>query len=104
MIWTAAIGVLRLPKILGAPRFQEVEMKRLFSGAGSLLFLGAAVFGQTAPPPPSFEAADVRTGQPTQNAAMRSSFSRGRYELHNASMVDLISTAYDMESESVYGG
>jgi uncharacterized protein (TIGR03435 family) len=66
--------------------------------------LGVLAFGQAAPIQPTFEVADVHVGQPTPNAQMRSSFSGARFELHNASMVDLISTAYGVEGESVYGG
>jgi len=79
-------------------------MKQVFALAGCVFALGVASFGQTAPISPTFEVADIHVGQPTQNAQMRSSFSGGRFEVHNATMVDLISTAYDIEAESVYGG
>src|SRR5437764_4216650 len=79
-------------------------MKRLSSGVGCLALVAAAAYCQTAPTSPAFEVADVHVSQPAANASMRAGFSGGRYELHTASMVDLISTAYGVESESVYGG
>jgi uncharacterized protein (TIGR03435 family) len=68
------------------------------------LFLGAA-FGQSAD---KFEAADVRVSPRSENnfnLFMRGPQTRaGRYEIRTATMVDLISTAYKVDGDKVYGG
>lgn len=80
--------------------------------ASAALFSQAALFGQTAPAaetPPSFELADVHPDTQTVsalNAGMRGGVVRssGRYELTNATMIDLIRTAYDVDADKVQGG
>src|SRR5580693_6792283 len=80
-------------------------MQRVFASVGLLIFLGGAAFGQTAPTSPAFDLADVHVSPPASNAFMRGGFvPGGRYELHTASMVDLISTAYGVEADAVFGG
>src|SRR6516162_6213582 len=68
-------------------------------------FLLGAAFGQTAD---RFEAADVHASPHTDNnfnLFMRGPQTRaGRYEIRTATMVDLISTAYGVDGDKVYGG
>jgi uncharacterized protein (TIGR03435 family) len=68
------------------------------------LFLGGA-FGQSTD---KFEAADVHVSPRSDNnfnLFMRGPQTRaGRYEIRTATMVDLISTAYNVDADKVYGG
>jgi uncharacterized protein (TIGR03435 family) len=62
-------------------------------------------FGQTPEPAPKFEAADVHASPKVQNPFFRNSPVRGgRYELKNATMVDLIRIAYGFEPNKILGG
>ncbi len=74
-------------------------MKKLFF---SVLLCGIA-FGQTTTL--TFESTDVHASAPSTNPTVRGGALRGgRYEIRNATMVDLISIAYEMESNRVIGG
>jgi uncharacterized protein (TIGR03435 family) len=54
---------------------------------------------------PVFEAADVRASAPSTDSNMRGGFMRGgRYELRNATMVDLIGRAWSVDADKVVGG
>jgi len=60
-------------------------------------------FAQTAPS--AFEFADVHVSAPVTNPIMRGGVLRGgRFQVRTATMVDLISMAYNMESDKVLGG
>jgi uncharacterized protein (TIGR03435 family) len=62
-------------------------------------------FGQSTPARPTFEIADVRVSERQINVGVSGNTIReGRYELHNATMVDLVRTAYGVEAEKVMGG
>src|SRR5580692_11570789 len=62
-------------------------------------FCGAA-FGQAA-----FEMADVHASPHSNNPAMRGGIVRaGQYELRTATMLDLISRAYDINPSNIAGG
>lgn len=77
---------------------------RAFTRLSSAILLSAAVFGQPQPQP-VFEASDVRAAAPTRFSFMRGPFVRGdRYELRNASMLDLVSTAYGLEPDYIWSG
>src|SRR5262245_29080952 len=68
-----------------------------------LVLLSSVTFGQTVSP--AFESADVHLSAPSKNPTMRGGALRGgRYEIRAATMVDLISTAYGIESAKVLGG
>ncbi len=63
-----------------------------------LLALGALCGEQT------FEVADIHPSPPSPwNDWWRSQL-KGRYEIHNATVLDLITIAYGVESETVFGG
>jgi len=64
----------------------------------------AAAFSQ-APEPARFEVADVHISPKIRNAYLRGPAIRGgRYEIHTATMVDLIGAAYGVKNAMVLGG
>ena len=66
--------------------------------------LARPAFSQSTPVP-AFEIADVRVSDRQINVGVTGNAIRdGRYELHNATMVDLIRIAYGIEAEKVAGG
>jgi uncharacterized protein (TIGR03435 family) len=70
----------------------------------ALLLFSFPAFGQNSEPP-RFVAADVHVSPKTQNQFMRPPSTRGeRYEVKNATMVDLISLAYSSNSTKILGG
>ena len=65
-----------------------------------IALLASAAFGQNA-----FESADVHASAPATNPQFRGGALRGgRFEIRTATMVELISFAYDMESDKVLAG
>ena len=48
-------------------------------------------------PQQTFEVADIHTSPRTTSNFMRNMLRGGRYEIHNATMVDLIKTAYSID-------
>ena len=83
-------------------------MVRIFACFVLVTVLSCSVFAQTNEKPLTFELADVHVSPPSTLpalAAMSGGVPRGgRYELRNASMLDLIRTAYGVEPENVVGG
>jgi uncharacterized protein (TIGR03435 family) len=78
-------------------------MRRTLKPALFVLILSGVTFGQTAPT--AFESADVHISAPVAKPSMRGGVLRGgRYEVHTATMVNLISMAYDMEPGKILGG
>jgi uncharacterized protein (TIGR03435 family) len=65
--------------------------------------LATLAFGQNVEPP-QFLAADVHVSARTQNQFMRVSTRGDRWELKNASMVDLIGLAYSSNATKILGG
>lgn len=65
--------------------------------------LALLTFAQS-PEPPQFLAADVHAGAKTQVQVMRPSTRGERYEIKNATMVDLISLAYSSTTTKILGG
>ena len=86
-------------------------MMRVFMGACFIAFLSGATFAQsgggsiTAAAPPTFEIADVHVSPhamaPNQSGGV---LHDGRYEVRQATMVDLIRLAYGVDSDKVQGG
>jgi uncharacterized protein (TIGR03435 family) len=68
--------------------------------------VSSAAFSQNiADKTPSFDSADVHVSPPSINPTMHGGALRGgRYEVHTATMVDLISAAYNMEPDKILGG
>jgi uncharacterized protein (TIGR03435 family) len=70
-----------------------------------LIVLSTQVFAQSADTPPTFEAADVHVSPPHRFPFMDGGHLRGdRYVLRQATMVDLIATAYGVDADNVLGG
>jgi uncharacterized protein (TIGR03435 family) len=85
----------------------EVGMKRLRAQVLFLMALAGAAYGQTTEPLPSFDAADVHASPRSANPNVQSlgGFVRGgRYQFRNATMLDLVASAYGVEPEKVMGG
>jgi uncharacterized protein (TIGR03435 family) len=79
-------------------------MKRLILGTGVAAFLSISVMGQAPASRPAFEVASIQASTRPQ-PGMRGGELRGtRYELRNATMVDLIRTAYNVQPEKISGG
>ncbi len=73
----------------------------------AIALLSNAVFGQapSADTPPTFQVADVHVSPHAANPNMRGGVLRGgRYEIRQASMVDLIRTAYGVNFDKVLSG
>jgi uncharacterized protein (TIGR03435 family) len=80
-------------------------MLRAFVAIGSVILLSGAVFGQSAATPPAFELADVHAVAGSTRPYASGGVLRGsRYDVRNATMVDLISMAYSVEGDKVLGG
>ncbi len=77
---------------------------RLWTGIAFIILTAGGLSGQTSASP-KFEIADVHVSPPRSDQYMRGFGLRdGLYELRNATMVDLISTAYGVDAEKVFGG
>jgi uncharacterized protein (TIGR03435 family) len=80
-------------------------MTRTFAGLALIALLSGQLAGQSPADLPSFDIADVHAGTTNPGVGMTGGQLRaGRYELHNATMVDLIRTAYSVDAEKVVGG
>ena len=79
-------------------------MKRALTGVGVAALLSAVALAQAADPQPAFAVADVHVSPRSTTTVMRVSSRAGRYEIRNATMVDLIRTAYTVDAETVLGG
>jgi uncharacterized protein (TIGR03435 family) len=85
-------------------------MIRALTCIGALALVSGAAFGQSAETAPRFEIADVHASLhvpllDSRRVFMRSGFFGGvRYEIHNATMIDLVRTAYGVDADKVLGG
>src|SRR5215510_181291 len=79
-------------------------MMRVFAVITFAALLSATASGQSAEQRPKFDIADVHASPRSANTVFRTSFRSQRYEVHNATMVDLIRTAYSVDPEKVFGG
>ena len=79
-------------------------MKRMLAALGIAGFLSASVLGQAPAPRPAFDVTSVQVSTRPQ-PGIRGGVLRGtRYELRNATMLDMIRTAYAVQPERVSGG
>ncbi len=79
-------------------------MRRLLVLLGITAFFTSPVLGQAPAPRPAFDVAGIQVST-RPNPGMRGGALRGnRYELRNATMVDLIRTAYGVQPEKITGG
>jgi uncharacterized protein (TIGR03435 family) len=77
---------------------------RSFACASTLTLLATTVFAQSRSAP-QFDVADVHVSPKAANAFMRTSPARnGRYEIKNATMLDLVRTAYGFNPDTILGG
>ena len=77
---------------------------RSFSCVVLIIVLCHPAFGQSTGDPTTFEISDVHVSLRSTFQAMRTSTRPGRYELHNATMLDLIRTAYGYDADKILGG
>jgi len=78
---------------------------RAFAGIILSSLLCAAAFAQSTDTAPTFEVADVHLSPHREFAFMDGGFLRGdRYALRQATMLDLIATAYGLDASNVQGG
>src|SRR5215472_14844465 len=81
------------------------SMMRICNCTLWLSLLSVASFGQSPETATKFEIADVHTSPYYSFSAARGPFfSTSRYELRDATMVDLIHIAYDVDPEKISGG
>jgi uncharacterized protein (TIGR03435 family) len=79
-------------------------MKRLLIGLGIAALLSGSALGQSPATRPAFDIAGIQAST-RPNPGMRGGVLRGnRYELRNATMVDLIRTAYGVVPDKITGG
>src|SRR5262249_46729720 len=85
-------------------------MIRAFTSVGLVVLIWGAVFGQTGittsgSSAPAFEAADVHVSAKVRAPSMAAGGLRGtRYLVRQATMVDLISLAYDIDNNKILSG
>lgn len=78
---------------------------RSIAFAGFIAILARVGFGQSSEAVPKFEIADVHTSAKTANPFVRTGAARGgRYEIRNATMVDLVRIGYGYDADKVLGG
>ena len=84
-------------------------MRRVFPALGIVVMLCSAGYAQTPAPTPKFDAADIsvrtHTGTTNQPVMTGGVLRGGRYDLRNATMIDLIGAAYGItDSDLITGG
>jgi uncharacterized protein (TIGR03435 family) len=80
-------------------------MKRIGMCIALVVILSSIARGQSTDKPVTFDVADVHVSAPSVFPQMSGGVLRaGRYEIRNATMVDLIKTAYGIDTEAVMGG
>jgi uncharacterized protein (TIGR03435 family) len=78
---------------------------RVFTGLTLGMLLYGIAFSQSADTRPAFEAAGISTSTPARFSFMRGPTAHaGHYELRQASMVDLVATAYGLNQDEVLEG
>lgn len=79
-------------------------MMRAFAWLCLTAILAIAAVGQSTEAPAAFEVADIHTSPRSSALVMRTTTRPGRYELDNASMLDLIRSAYSFDADKIVGG
>src|SRR5882762_9328509 len=81
------------------------SMTRALTAIPFFVFLPGLTLAQSSAVTPAFTAADVHASAPSTIPFMDSGFlPNGRYQVRNATLVDLIKTAWNIDGESVSGG
>src|SRR5581483_1614726 len=92
----------RCPRLIPWARGELMRVCALLSIAAGL---SVAAFGQKSDSGPAFEIAEIKTPPKVTRPQVRGPFyTAGRYEIHYGSLLDLISIAWGLEPESIYGG
>jgi uncharacterized protein (TIGR03435 family) len=73
-------------------------MARAFAYISCAALFSGAVFAQ------SFGSVDIRVSSPNTAPRMRLGFSGGRYAIRNATLVDIIRTAWNVDADNILGG
>lgn len=98
----------RIRRILngGLPsrRMTKRTIAAIVTFGSPLAYVIATAQPQNAKPGLAFNSVEIRAAAPNTMPQMRSRFGNGRYELHNATAVDLIETAWGVDADSVSGG
>jgi uncharacterized protein (TIGR03435 family) len=82
-----------------------MRARAVITMAALVALLPGPSFAQSPAAPPAFDVADVHVSAHSANPAVSGGALRaGRYELHRATMVDLIRNAYGVEADNVLGG
>src|SRR5215467_1903836 len=82
----------------------EMQTMQSLICAGAMTLLAGAALGQSGGAP-TFDVADVHGSPKAPNTFMRTSPARnGRYEIKNATMLDLVRTAYGFNPDTIVGG
>jgi vancomycin aglycone glucosyltransferase len=81
-----------------------LSMVRVIACVVLAAFFAGAAFGQAGDAALMFGNADIHSGRPNTILEMRSRFFRRRYELRNATLVDLIRTGWSVDADKVRGG
>src|SRR5580704_1907860 len=80
-------------------------MMRAFTCIGIAALSAGGAFPQSTESRPRFEVADVHVSPQTINRFTRGgALHGGRYEFKNATMLDLVSSAYGVDADKVLGG
>ena len=79
-------------------------MVRALACISSVGLCSCAIVAQPSGLTPRFGTVEIRASAPNTILRMRSGFSRGRYELANATTADLIRTAWSLDDDGVAGG
>jgi uncharacterized protein (TIGR03435 family) len=77
---------------------------RALAYIGYVALLSGVLLAQSSGVTPKFGSVEIHASGPNTVPRMRSGFSRGRYELGNATVADLIATAWDVDADNVVGG
>jgi uncharacterized protein (TIGR03435 family) len=82
-----------------------MQHMRLWAGAMAAGLLAGMVFGQARKSPPAFESVEIRPSQHLWNAIMQGGLFRdGRYEVRQATLMELIEAAYQVDPDTIFGG
>jgi uncharacterized protein (TIGR03435 family) len=86
-----------------------VRTRRLAQSAGNrgpvaVVLLACSLAYSAFAQKPAFSSLEIRTSAPNTMPQMRVRFGDGRYELRNATAVDLIRTAWGVEADGITGG
>jgi uncharacterized protein (TIGR03435 family) len=80
-------------------------MKRVLAQISLTMALAGSAYSQSNEPLPKFDAADIHTSPKSANPNTAGGFIRGgRYQFRQATMVDLIASAYGVDADKILGG